>query len=237
MSGQSPSPRLSIAIGDYLKAIWSLARGEGGTVATSAIAERLGVSPASVSGMIVRLQERGWVTHERYRGVRLTRSGDREALRLVRRHRLIETFLIEYLGYAWDEVHDEAEALEHAISDRFTERLAARLGHPSHDPHGDPIPTPRGGLPATPDAPLDAVEVGGTLRVSRLRTQAPEALAHLDRAQIRPGVDVRVLARSGDGVRVRVDGGEHTLPSELARMVRGALVLTGPGDRHAGGDR
>jgi DtxR family transcriptional regulator, Mn-dependent transcriptional regulator len=211
---------ISVAIGDYLKTIWALARG-GSAVATSAIAERLGVSPASVSGMVPRLQDQGWVTHERYRGVRLTAAGEREAVRLVRRHRLIETFLIEYLGYSWEEVHDEAEALEHAISDRFTERLAERLGHPSHDPHGDPIPTVGGGFPATPDTPLSAVAVGGRMRVSRLRTQDADGLGELDRLGIRPGQELRVLDRDRGGVQVDVAGERRTVPHALADVVRG----------------
>ncbi|CAN5757355.1 manganese-binding transcriptional regulator MntR [soil metagenome] len=226
MSRRSPSPRLSIAIGDYLKAIWLLARGAADApVATSAIAEHLAVSPASVSGMLARLQERGWVTHERYRGVTLTREGEREALRLVRRHRLIETFLIEYLGYAWDEVHVEAEAIEHAISDRFTERLAGRLGHPTHDPHGDPIPNARGGVPATPDTPLDLVDVGETLVVSRLTTQDAALLARLDRLGIRPGNGVFVMARDrvAGRVRVRVEGDDHELGADLAQYVQGEV--------------
>jgi DtxR family transcriptional regulator, Mn-dependent transcriptional regulator len=229
----SAAPRLSTAIGDYLKAVWLLAGGGRAPVATSAIAEHLGVSPASVSGMVVRLQDGGWLTHERYRGVQLTAAGERQALRLVRRHRLIETFLIEYLGYTWDEVHDEAEAIEHAISDRFTERLAARLGHPTHDPHGDPIPTARGGLPATPNTRLADVEAGETLVVARLRTQEPEALAELDRMGIRPGQDVRVVANdgAGRGVRVTIDGGDRSLRDDLAQVVRGEVRRLGsPGD-------
>lgn len=217
---------LSTSIGDYLKTIWLLARGGGEPVSTSAIAERLGVAPASVSGMLARLQERGWVTHERYRGVRLTGEGDREALRLVRRHRLIETFLIEYLGYGWDEVHAEAEALEHAISDRFTERLAERLGHPTHDPHGDPIPTVHGAFPSTPDTPLATLEVGETLVVSRLRTQDPDSLGTLDRLRIRPGHDVHVVGRrDADGsLQVDVAGRRHRVDAGLAEAVRGAVA-------------
>lgn len=219
-----PAPVLSTAIGDYLKAIWIV--GQGGRASTSALAEHLSVSASSVSGMLGRLQAQGWVTYERYKGVALTERGAAEALRLLRRHRLIETFLIEYLGYSWDEVHAEAEALEHAISDRFTERLAERLGHPTHDPHGDPIPTPRGGLPRTPDVGLDDVVEGEALVVARLRTQDADLLAHLDALRIRPGQVVALVRRvPGAGVvHVRVaDGdGEEALAEAVAGVVRGA---------------
>ena len=128
----------SSSVGDYIKAIWEL--GGVGSASTKDVADRLLVSPASVSNMFVRLQEMGLAEYERYQGASLTERGRVEALRLIRRHRLIETFLLEHLGYDWQEVHEEAERLEHAVSDGFTERLAQLLGHPDHDPHGDPIP-------------------------------------------------------------------------------------------------
>lgn len=222
MNGDVPESALSTATGDYLKAIWIVGQGDRAT--TSALAEHLSVSASSVSGMLARLQAQGWVTYERYKGVTLTERGAAEALRLLRRHRLIETFLIEYLGYTWDEVHEEAEALEHAISDRFTERLAERLGHPTHDPHGDPIPTRRGGLPRTPDLALDELAVGDHLRVARLRTQDASLLAHLDALRIRPGQVVTVVRRTPEAgvVHVLVDGHEAVLAQAVAGVVRGA---------------
>jgi len=228
MTGDVPGSALSTSIGDYLKAIWIVGQGERAT--TSALAEHLSVSAPSVSGMLARLQAQGWVTYERYKGVSLTERGAAEALRLLRRHRLIETFLLEYLGYTWDEVHEEAEALEHAISDRFTERLAERLGHPTHDPHGDPIPTRRGGLPRTPDLALDELAVGDHLRVARLRTQDASLLAHLDALRIRPGRVVSVVRRTPEAgvVHVLVDGHEAVLSQAVAAVVRGAR---GRGDR------
>lgn len=222
MNGDVPASALSTSIGDYLKAIWIVGQGERAT--TSALAEHLSVSASSVSGMLGRLQAQGWVTYERYKGATLTERGAAEALRLLRRHRLIETFLIEYLGYAWDEVHEEAEALEHAISDRFTERLAERLGHPTHDPHGDPIPTRRGGLPRTPDVALDELAAGDELRVARLRTQDASLLVHLDALRIRPGQVVTVVRRTPEAgvVHVVVDGAEAVLAQAVAGVVRGA---------------
>ena len=133
--------RPSEAIEDYAKAIYSLARQGDGTVATNALAERLGVTPASVRAMVKKLDERGLVRHVRYKGVALTPDGERVALEVMRHHRLLETYLAEHLGVPWDRVHEEAEALEHVLSEYLEARIAAKLGHPTHDPHGDPIPT------------------------------------------------------------------------------------------------
>src|ERR687897_1405884 len=134
----------SASVEDYVKAIWEVAGS--GAASTKDVAERLLIAPPSVTNMFVRLQEMGYVEYERYRGVSLTERGREEALRLVRRHRLIETFLLEHLGYSWGEVHEEAERPGHAVSERFTERLAEFLDHPGHDPHGGPIPTADGTL-------------------------------------------------------------------------------------------
>lgn len=215
---------VSSAVGDYLKAIWLLGRGE--AVSTNDLAAHLGVSAPSVSGMLVRLQEKGWIDHERYRGARPTEAGTREALRLLRRHRLLETFMIEHLGYRWDEVHPEAERLEHAVSDRFSERLAALLGHPSHDPHGDPIPNADGSLPITPNTPLAEAAVGSVLTVSRLLSQEADVLAHLNSLDIRPGRPVRILGREPRGglLHVEVAGKEQVVSKELAQLIRGGVA-------------
>lgn len=215
---------ISHAVGDYLKAIWTLS--PRGTVGTNAIADALGLSPASVSNMLARLGEADLVEYERYRGARLSARGRREALRLIRRHRLIETFMIETLGYSWDEVHEEAEAIEHAISDRFAERLAGHLGRPSHDPHGDPIPDATGMLPATPNTPLSEVPVDSVLEVARLLSQDSATLEHLARIGIRPGTLVRVEGRepAGERVIVSVQDQTHNVGDDLARSIRGAVV-------------
>src|SRR5215207_6979992 len=147
----------SALVEDYVKAIWEVAGS--GAASTKDVAERLSIAPPSVTNMFVRLQEMGLVEYERYRGASLTRWGREEALRLIRRHRLIETFLLEHLGYSWREVHEEAERLEHAVSDGFTERLAEFLGHPDHDPHGDPIPAADGTLEPDDSFPLAAAAV------------------------------------------------------------------------------
>lgn len=215
---------ISHAVGDYLKAIWSLS--PRGTVGTSAIADALGLSPASVSNMLARLGEAGLVEYERYRGARLSELGRREALRLIRRHRLIETFMIETLGYTWDEVHEEAEAIEHAISDRFAERLAAYLGDPTHDPHGDPIPDSAGAVPATPNTPLSDLSAGSELEVARLLSQDSTVLEHLAELGIRPGTRIRIEGRDPGEVHIRlkVDGASHTVSEDVARIIRGLAM-------------
>jgi DtxR family Mn-dependent transcriptional regulator len=218
-----PATSLSRSVGDYLKAIWTVGGDEG--VSTSALAAELQISAASVSAMLAKLQEVELVTYRRYYGAELTREGRLEALRLIRRHRLLETFLIDYLGYTWDEVHAEAEAIEHVISERFTERLAAKLAHPTHDPHGDPIPSADGSLPETPNIPLADVEVGDTLRVARLLTQDGASLSYLASLRIQPGARLKVEGREPHGglVRVRVAGEPQAISKELATLIRGAV--------------
>ena len=221
---RSKDTNLSTSVGDYLKAIWTVANGK--PASTNAVAEVLGVSSASVSAMLGRLHDSGLIRYERYRGVRLTERGEREALRLMRRHRLLETFMIEHLGYTWDEVHDEAEAIEHVISDRYTERLAALLNHPTHDPHGDPIPTLDGTLPNTPNTPLTDVDIGATLRISRLRTQDTDILTYLAKLGIQPGQRVQVLEREplGGLLHIKIDGRTVVISKELATLVRGEVT-------------
>ncbi len=212
---------LSASVGDYLKAIWLVAGSS--SASTNALAEKLGVSAPSVSGMLGKLQEQGLVSYARYRGVRLTPAGQSEVLRLTRRHRLIETFMTLHLGYSWDEVHDEAERLEHAVSDRFTERLAAFLGHPTHDPHGDPIPEADGSLPETPNTPLSDLESGESLLVSRLLTQDDGALRHLAELGVQLGTLLALRRREAVGGLLHLDlsGERRVLSHELALLVRG----------------
>lgn len=215
---------LSPATGDYLKAIWLVAGTE--TASTNVLAAHLGITAPSVSGMLARLQEQGLVAHERYKGAQLTAQGEREALRLLRRHRLIETFMLEQLGYRWDEVHEEAERLEHAVSERFTERLAALLGNPSHDPHGDPIPTADGSLPATPNTPLSDLEPGQALRVFRLKTQEAQVLSYLAELKLHPGQQITVSEREplGGLLHVRIADERQVLSKDLAVLIEGEIV-------------
>jgi len=217
MSGRSP---VSDSVGDYLKAIWTIGAGE--PVSTTDLARRLEVSAPSVSGMLARLHEAGLVSHERYHGATLTSRGMKEALLLVRRHRLVETFLVRHLGYAWDEVHEEAEILEHAVSDRFVDRLDSLLGAPTHDPHGDPIPTVDGNLPETPDRRLVDSGAGTCFRISRLLAQDRASLAELASLGLGPGIEVDVIGiEKGDALRLRSEGGEVSLSYELAALIAG----------------
>lgn len=200
-----------------MKAIWELA-GDG-SASTKEVAGRLSVSSASVTGMFGRLQEMELVRYERYRGASLTDAGLAEALRLVRRHRLIETFLMEHLGYLWQEVHEEAERLEHAVSDEFTERLAELLGHPARDPHGDPIPAADGTLVLESSKPLSEAQVGRRVRIVKVDNESTSVLNHLGERGLVPGRTVSVKeVRSVDGVVTVEDelGEEHPLGESLA---------------------
>src|SRR5215210_8929092 len=210
----------SASVGDYLKAIWEVAGS--GVASTKEVAERLSIAPPSVTNMFVRLQEMGLAEYERYRGASLTERGRGEALRLVRRHRLIETFLLEHLGYSWEEVHEEAERLEHAVSDGFTERLAEFLDHPDHDPHGGPIPAADGTLEPDDSYPLSEAVVGRRVRIFKVSDESSPVLDHLGERRLVPGrlLSVREV-RDLDGV-VTVedeDGGTHALGESLARSV------------------
>ena len=201
---------------DYLKQIFLIAGG-GGSVSTQALAGRLGVRPASVTGMVQRLAQLGLVDHERYRGARLTDRGLQVALEILRHHRLLETFLARALGYPWDEVHDEAERLEHVISERFEARIAEALGHPTRDPHGDPIPDAELRLPAVEaGVRLTSGEVGDRATLVRVGSQDRESLSLLSRLGLVPGAVVEVVETGSAGVRLAVEGRTCLLPRELA---------------------
>lgn len=220
MSGSAAIRFPSASVGDYLKAIWEIAGS--GVASTKDVAERLSIAPPSVTNMFARLQEMGLVEYERYRGVSLTARGREEALRLVRRHRLIETLLVEHLGYSWEEVHEEAESLEHAVSDAFTERLAEFLGHPDHDPHGDPIPSAEGALEPDDSFPLGDATTGQKVRIFKVRDENGSMLGYLGERGLVPGrlLDVREV-RDLDGVVTVEDqeGARHALGEPLARSV------------------
>jgi DtxR family Mn-dependent transcriptional regulator len=214
------SQPLSSSVGDYLKAVWGLAGH--GVAAPKDLSSRLSVSSASVTEMLRRLQEMGLVEYERYRGASLTEEGRAEALRLVRRHRLIETFLLEHLGYPWEDVHEEAERLEHAVSDNFTERVAELLGYPERDPHGAPIPGADGALAREDSRPLSEAAVGDRVRIFRVGREDALALTYLEDRGLVPGRLLTVgEVRPLDGV-VTVeaeDGASHTLGERLAGSI------------------
>lgn len=217
-SGQEQ--RVSAPVEDYLKAIYELA-GRAGLASTNDVAARLGVSPASVTGMIRRLAEQELLEYERYRGVRLSDSGRVVALRTIRRHRIIETYLTERLGYAWDRVHDEAERLEHAASDELVEHMAVALGHPTADPHGAPIPTADGVVDERRHLSLAELEVGARARMVRVSDKNPGLLRYLAEIDLTPGVEVTVVARAPfDGpITLRVGAAEPVVGQGLAEQV------------------
>ena len=217
VSTPEPAPLSSVSQ-DYLKVIWSATEWEDRPVTTKMLATRLGVGASTVSETVRRLVDSGLVTHEPYGAVGLTADGRTHALAMVRRHRLVETFLVEVLGYGWDEVHDEAEVLEHAVSDELVERMDRRLGFPARDPHGDPIPT-ADGTPRRPDAvPLLEAEAGAMLTVVRISDADPAVLRLLRDLGI--GLDTAVTVEahgpSADPVTVRVGGATVSLSAAAA---------------------
>lgn len=220
-------PALSRSVEDYLKAIYSLSQ-DGRTASTSDIAGALDVQPASVSGMVKRLAESGYVEHMPYRGVRLSASGTREALRIIRRHRVLETYLSQRLGYSWDGVHQEAERLEHAASDELIDRMAASLEDPSHDPHGSPIPTRSGDVEVTDHPTLAEVPEGTRAFIRTVGDDDPERLRYMEAHGLLPGVLVEVDRRAPfDGaITLRVQGGNpatQTIGHGLAVRIRVAI--------------
>src|SRR6059058_2285266 len=179
MSAKPLPHEMSSAVEDYAKAIYALERRGEGAVSTNALAERLGVTPASASGMVKRLDEMGLVSHEPYRGVQLTREGLRVALEVMRHHRLLELYLAEQLGVPWDRVHAEAEVLEHVLSEDLEALIAAKLGNPTHDPHGDPIPTVDGRIEEPPTEALHDLEPGTGGTFVRVSDSDPDMLRYL----------------------------------------------------------
>jgi DtxR family transcriptional regulator, Mn-dependent transcriptional regulator len=213
-------PELTGPVEDYLKAIYELER-VGGTAGTNEIAGRLAIAPASVSGMLKRLAEQGLITHERYRGVRLTDEGRRAALRTIRRHRVIESYLAQALGYPWDRVHDEAERLEHAASDELIDRMAAAIGEPAHDPHGAPIPSREGTVDERDLDTLATRDAGESVRVLRVSDKDGERLRYLAELGITPGTVLRVVSRApfGGPITLSVGREERQVGPALAEQV------------------
>ena len=220
----------SEAVQDYAKAIYALERrGEGeGAVSTSALAERLGVSPGTVTAMLKRMDEMGLIDHEPYHGVQLTAAGERVALEVIRHHRLIESFLAKTLDVPWDRVHDEAEVLEHHISEELEQRIAAALGDPGHDPHGDPIPSAALELEPERGNPLAGLEPGASGTFSRVSDADPEMLRHLSARGIKLGDRLVMTEREPfEGpLTIEIGGERHSIGRGLAdRML---VTLSGP---------
>jgi DtxR family Mn-dependent transcriptional regulator len=210
------------AVEDYAKAIFSLESRSTEPVSTNALAERLGITPGSVSAMLKRLGELGVITHEPYRGVRLTDDGRRIALEVIRHHRLIESFLADALGMPWDRVHAEAEVLEHVLSEDLEELIAAKLGHPTVDPHGDPIPSADLELQEPATARMESLEPGDKGLFVRVSDSDPEMLRYLADRGIAPGERFAVRDRQPFGGPLFVVFGEreHAIGGKLAGAMR-----------------
>ena len=220
MSAAVAGEPLTRSVEDYLKAIYQLSP-EGRPASTSDIANLLALSAPSVTGMVKRLSEHGLLEHIPYKGVQLTEEGRRAALRMVRRHRLIEAYLVEFLGYSWDTVHEEAERLEHAVSDTMIERMAGALGNPTVDPHGDPIPTADGEVQELACIALSDVPIGETVEISRVQESQPERLRYIASLGLRPGVHVTVMNRQpiDDLVTIKVGSHKQVIGRELGHAL------------------
>ena len=197
------------SIQDYLKTIFDLTQAGTQTASTTALAARLGIAPASVTGMVQKLAAVNppLVHYRKHQGVTLTPEGERAALEVIRHHRLLETYLVEMLGYSWDEVHEEACRLEHVISEDFEARIAEALGHPTHDPHGDPIPSPELVMPTDTSQPLAALKPAQHAVVVRVPALDPALLRHLESIGLIPGAQIELISDSpfDQTIEIRID--------------------------------
>lgn len=211
---------LSQAVEDYLKTIYTI-EAEGDKATTTNIANSLDVSSASATNMVKRLSKMGLVDYESYKGASLTNSGKKIALEIIRHHRLLELYLLEVMGYSWDEVHDEAEKLEHHISERFEDKIAQLLDDPTHDPHGDPIPTKEGLMPEMDAEPLIEGKPDQEYIVSRVKDQDPELLRYLEKIGLLPGIKVEIKEKAPfDGpVTLLIENNEQVIGNEVAKSI------------------
>src|SRR5881394_1214053 len=224
---KAPEPQLTRSVEDYLKSVFHLSN-QGGFATTSDIAAMLEVAPPSVSGMMKRLSETGLIEHVPYRGVQLTQQGRRAALQMIRRHRILESYLTSKLGYDWGDVHVEAERLEHAVSEKLIGRMADALGEPRYDPHGAPIPTAAGEIEEAELVSLAAAEVGHTVVLQEVSDEHPARLRYLAEQGLRPGVQLTVIDRqpfNGPTTARLGDGTTRVVGQELA-----LLLLCRPAD-------
>ena len=227
----------SPAVEDYAKAIFSLESASSRPVSTNALAERLGITSGSVSAMLKRLDELGLITHGPYRGVRLTEDGRRIALEVIRHHRLLESYLAEALGLPWDRVHDEAEVLEHVLSEDLEALIAAKLGHPTVDPHGDPIPSAELELEERTTRSLESLQPGESGVFVRVSDSDPEMLRYLGERGISPGESFVVTERQpfGGPLFVRFGDEQHAIGGRLARAMRVELLDEATNDEPVAG--
>jgi DtxR family transcriptional regulator, Mn-dependent transcriptional regulator len=213
-------PHVTHAMEDYLKAVYRL-REQGGSVTTQRISEELGVTGPSVTNMVKRLHDLHLLEHERYQGVELTPAGERIALEVIRHHRLLELYLAETLGYSWDKVHAEAERLEHHLSDELEARIDSTLGHPTRDPHGDPIPSPEGIVEPLAGCPIGALPNGVPARITRVLERDSDRLRYLGDLGLYPGELITVVEQMPfEGpLRIRVGDQEHIIGRPMASLI------------------
>ncbi|MDT2008688.1 metal-dependent transcriptional regulator [Rhodococcus opacus] len=221
----SETGALSAVAQDYLKVIWTVQEWSQERVSTKLLSEKIGVSASTVSEAIRKLSDQGLVDHARYGSIALTEAGRVAAVGMVRRHRLIETYLVHELGYGWDEVHDEAEVLEHAVSDLMIARMDAKLGHPERDPHGDPIPSVDGSVPTPPARQLSDFVNGESGRIARISDSDPAMLRYFDSVGVALDVTVTVLERRdyAGTVSIRLDAEDDSI--ELGNPAAQAIWL------------
>jgi DtxR family transcriptional regulator, Mn-dependent transcriptional regulator len=219
-SNQLTEKTISSAMEDYLKAIFELGENN---IKTQELASVLEVSSASVTGMLKKLSELNLVSYEKYYGVSLTPAGRNIALETLRHHRLIETYLMQALGYQWHEVHEEAEKLEHHISEDFEQRIADMLGNPTHDPHGDPIPALDGSMPASRGKPLSEFKPGQSVEITRITNQEGDVLRYLAEHKLMLGETVKVtaIAPFNGPVTLECKGKSLAVSLELAKQIHG----------------
>jgi len=219
MNALAREPR-SQSIEDYLKVTYQIQE-QSQWVTTSALAERLGHAPSSITSMVQKLQKLGYLDYTPYYGFKLTERGKRVALGMLRHHRLLELFLVKVLGYTWDRVHEEAERLEHAISDEFVERIDRLLGHPRLDPHGDPIPTEEGRLPEPSHPRLLECFAGDSVKVRRVTDESGDFLRYAAELGLVPEAKIEILecAPFEGPIRIRVRGKDHYIGRDAARRI------------------
>ena len=212
---------ITYAMEDYLKAIYLLQNGGKEKVSTSAIAEQMNVSAASVTGMIRKLASMGLLNHASYQGVELTEGGEKIAREIIRHHRLLELYLVEIMGFTWDQVHDEAEKLEHVISEEFEDKMAEALGNPTTDPHGHVIPAKNGDFEEAPYKLLSEVDSGSFVTIGQVNDGDSEMLRYFADLGLVPGTRIEVLAKEpfNGPLRLRIDQTEHYVGREVARNV------------------
>ena len=220
---------LSHSVEDYLKAIYTLTE-RGDPASTSALAKTLNVKPASITGMIKRLASLGYLEHLPYKGVQLTEQGSEEALRIIRRHRILETYLQKTLGYTWAEVHEEAELLEPSVSDNLIDRMAKVLDDPTHDPHGSPIPTAAGEIPKAHSVTLLDIEPNKSVVIESVQDEDPEKLQYLGELGITPGTQVQVVGRNSFDQLTTVTIFGSRAEQVLSRELAGDIFVRMKGD-------